>query len=94
MFEGLGIALIEAQASGLRCFTSLDVVPKESKITDLVEYISLDKDQKYWADRIMIYSTGYLRENTQNKILESGYDINDASKWLQEFYLNEYDNSR
>lgn len=39
-FEGLGLVLIEAQASGLPCFAS-DTVPKEADVTGLVEYIEL-----------------------------------------------------
>jgi len=50
--EGFGIVLIEAQATGLRCFTSMNV-PNETKVTDLIEYISLKKSEKYWARRII-----------------------------------------
>lgn len=33
LYEGLGIVLIEAQASGLKCFAS-DTIPKNVKISD------------------------------------------------------------
>lgn len=40
-YEGLGIVIIEAQAAGLKCIVSADVIPQEVKITDLVEFVSL-----------------------------------------------------
>ena len=52
-FEGLGIVLIEAQAAGLKCFTSKGVVPSEVDVTGLVQFISLDKGAAAWADIIM-----------------------------------------
>ena len=49
-YEGLGMALIEAQAAGLYCFTSTRV----TRETDcgLVEYLNLNDGPKVWADRI------------------------------------------
>ena len=41
LFEGLGIVLIEAQAAGIPCFTSKDVVAKEAGITSSISlYLS------------------------------------------------------
>lgn len=48
--EGLGIALIEAQACGLTCFAS-DTVPAEADL-GLCVFLPLDKGEAYWADRI------------------------------------------
>lgn len=39
--EGLGISLIEAQASGLNCLASEEGIPKEAKISELVEFVPL-----------------------------------------------------
>ena len=46
-YEGLGITLIEAQASGLKCLAS-DVVPRESQC-GLVRYKSLDDGFISWG---------------------------------------------
>lgn len=49
-FEGLGIVLIEAQCSGLPSVTSAEVVPQEAKVTELLDYISLEKGPAAWAE--------------------------------------------
>lgn len=85
--EGLGIALIEAQASGLQCLAST-AIPKEAKVTDLVEFLPLGIDVKIWGEQAIAMAQR-KRENTQiNKIKEAGYDIADTVAWLQRFYLD------
>jgi glycosyltransferase involved in cell wall biosynthesis len=83
--EGLGIALIEAQSSGLHCVAS-DVIPRETKITDLLEYVSLNKPPSHWADRILKYAVGYERKDMREDIKKAEFDINKGSKWLEDFY--------
>lgn len=86
LFEGLGIVLIEAQAAGVPCFTSKDVVAKEAGITSLCHYISLESRASQWAK--------YLLENLEEKkdrykeIEEAGYDLKQNTKWLEEFYID------
>lgn len=49
-FEGLGLVMIEAQASGLPCIASANV-PRATKISDHVEYLGIeDKDIDVWCD--------------------------------------------
>lgn len=55
--EGLGIALIEAQATGMKCFAS-DRVPKEADC-GLITYLSLEEGAEVWADEIMKYIDQY-----------------------------------
>jgi glycosyltransferase EpsF len=51
--EGLGFALLEAQAVGLPCFTSLGISKEADIGLNLVHFIGLDKGQKYWAEYIL-----------------------------------------
>lgn len=83
-FEGFGIAAIEAQASGMPCLIS-DTVPSECIITDLVKQIPLSYGADYWAS--CIESGNTVRKNTQRIIRDSGYDIHQNAKWLEEYYL-------
>lgn len=85
-FEGLGIVLIEAQAAGLRTFTSENVVPKEVKITDLLEFISLDKTAAEWAK--IIVKSEYKRYCTKEYIQRAGYDNIENAKKLGELYIS------
>lgn len=86
LWEGLGIAAIEAQASGLHVICS-DVLPKETKVTDLIEYKSLSDSAGVWADSVMKYAESYERQNMQQYIVDAKYDINAVANWLQNFYL-------
>ena len=83
-FEGLGIVLIEAQASGLRCITSKDVVAKEAKISDLLTYFSLDDEAKKWATFIFENKI-YERKNMLNKVIDSGFDIIKITNFYLQF---------
>ncbi|MCA1320224.1 glycosyltransferase family 1 protein [Bacillus tianshenii] len=89
LFEGLGIALIEAQASGLKSITSKDAVPQETSVTNLVEYVSLKESAEFWAKKVLKYENGYERRNTYTDIVKAGFDIKDTADYLQKFYLRE-----
>lgn len=89
LYEGLPVTMVEAQASGLKCFIS-DRVPQECIISDNVEMVGLDKDARIWAEKISVYSEGYDRRNMLNDITDHHFDIQENSKWLEEFYINEY----
>lgn len=89
LFEGLGIVLIEAQATGLKCFTSEIVVPMEAKATDLLQYITLDNGAKQWSDNVLEVCSQYERENKKLEIVNHGYDIQDNVRILQKFYIEQ-----
>ena len=85
-YEGLGIVLIEAQAAGLKCFTSKNKVPKETNITNLINYVSLYKSNKYWSDLILSLKK-YKRLNRQKEIISAKFD-NRIIKEVEDFYLS------
>ncbi len=89
LYEGLPVTLIEAQTAGLRIISS-DTITEEVILTDLVEMVSLQQPDSYWADRVLQYSEGYERRNTNSEILNAGYDVKENAKGLEEFYLNVY----
>lgn len=86
IYEGLSLATVEAQAAGLPCVLS-DSIPHECKITENVEFISLECSAKQWAARILKYQ-GYQKSDTYDAISKAGFDISENAKNLQEFYLN------
>lgn len=80
LYEGLGIVNIEAQVSGLKTIVSTGV-PKDAKISDLIEFISLDESKEKWADEI-INNSKYQRSDHQKDAINNGFDINAESKKL------------
>lgn len=85
-FEGLGIVNIEAQLAGLKCVVS-DSVPLEAKVSDNIEFLSLNNSYEEWAETILKYANGYKRENMLSSVRKNGYDINDVLKELEYIYL-------
>lgn len=84
VMEGLGIALIEAQASGIACISS-SAVPKETNVSKAVKYLDLSLGVDRWAEEIL--NTPLIRYDTQADIIKSGYDIKTSALSLQELYL-------
>lgn len=87
-FEGLPVALIEAQASGVLSFVSTNI-PKSSKITDTVHFISLEKDASYWASKILCTFNDFHRLDTSELMIHKGFSIKKTVTWLQNFYLSQ-----
>ncbi|WP_461818656.1 glycosyltransferase family 1 protein [Faecalimonas sp.] len=86
IYEGLGIALIEAQASGLPCIIS-DKIPNDGIVVkELVTKRSLEDSSEEWA-RHILSRVNVPRMDTSNEIREHGFDIKETSKWLERFYI-------
>ena len=51
-YEGFGMAMVEAQASGLACVAS-DVVPRETNVDGRAVYLSLEEKDSLWAERLL-----------------------------------------
>lgn len=82
LFEGLGLTLIEAQFSGLRCIAS-DIIPSASKISDLVSFFPLEKTSFQWAS---FASKMRTYDRTSFKVECDDYDISFAAKKMVNFY--------
>lgn len=88
-YEGLGMVLIEAQISGLRCFASKHVIPEEVDVTGLVKFIELNKPAEYWAENILS-SKEYTRSSNVQNINNAGYNVHLEAKKIQEWYEAKY----
>lgn len=88
IFEGFGIVYLEAQCAGLPCLASADVVPKEVKATNLLDFVPLDSGPEAWAHRLdeKLRSTGPRRDHVV-ELRDAGFDLADVARGLQDFYL-------
>ena len=84
LYEGLPVAAVEAQCSGLPCILSSNIT-KEVKLTDAVEFLSLESSKSQWCDAIKskMYKT---RSDCSLSVKKQGYDVQEVSNRLQDFY--------
>ena len=89
-FEGLSVTMVEAQKSGLPCFVS-DAVSVDTKVTDLVTFLSLDKDEKEWAGEVLKMKDSAVRKAFVNQGGEVPvtWDMKQVVKRLENIYEGE-----
>lgn len=87
LFEGLGIALIEAQASGLPCVVSNAIQDDADIKASLVKKLDLSLSNEKWVSAIeeMIQTK---RIDTSDYVKKAGFDIQSVADELQSFYLD------
>ena len=84
-FEGLGISVIEAQATGLYSICS-EKLPEETQVTNNYIKISLKEPVKKWVSTIK-EKVSYERKSTTAQIRENGFDVKDSAKELEKYYM-------
>ena len=86
-YEGLGIVLIEAQKSGLPCFAS-DIIPVYAKVTNLVNFYSLNIDEKEWAKEILKFRNMEYRNEfiKQSGEVPSEWEMKNVINKLEQIY--------
>ena len=88
-YEGLGLALVEAQAAGLPCFISNNIVNEAVIVEPLVQRLSLHDSPFTWAMAISAVK-GIKSESTRSDALrtleKSLFNIDNNVRRLQEIY--------
>jgi glycosyltransferase involved in cell wall biosynthesis len=77
-FEGMPNAVIEAQATGLKCIIS-DTITREADITGLVKYLPLG-NAKVWAEAILKQENLYKRTDQTENFIREGYHIKNVTE--------------
>lgn len=86
LYEGLGMVLIEAQCSGIKCIAS-SVVPKDVCITENINF--LDFDSENWVNYLKGLDNKYSRKAKFNELVNK-YDIKKEALKLNQMYLEMY----
>lgn len=87
LYEGLPVALIEAQANGLKCIIS-DRISNESILTNDVKVLSLKAGEMKWSNEILSLRGKCKHNDNSQLIVKKGFDINMNAKWLEDYYLS------
>ena len=85
LYEGLGISMVEAEASGLPIFVS-DTVPDDGKVSDLVRVLPCN-DEDSWVSAMMKASPNIYRHDYAKRVADAGYDMHQTASVLYNFYL-------
>ena len=86
LYEGLGIALLEAQAADLVCVVS-DGIPDLAMLTEKVRKLSLSEAVTIWADAIEESMNSFTtRTDRSDLFIAKGFDISTNIRRLEELY--------
>jgi glycosyltransferase involved in cell wall biosynthesis len=87
LFEGLGMAGIEAQCAGLPVIASKSI-SRSMKISDLVTWLDLNDGLEEWTRKILeLLMEKQERKDMSEIITNAGYNIAIESKKLKEKYI-------
>lgn len=89
-YEGLSVVLIEAQKSSLPCFVS-DTVNTCTKVTNLIEFLSLNQSESEWAQEVSKMEDKVYRESfiKQGGEVPNTWDMKYVIKNLEQIYEGE-----
>lgn len=90
IWEGMPLSVIEAQASGLKCFLS-NRIDNAVNVTDSVEFYALEDDAYSWASKIRkmdarVNNRDILSDIYINRIKANNYDSTINVKKLEKIY--------
>lgn len=90
-YEGMPLALLEAEASGLCCIIS-DTIDKDVCVCDSVYVEKLHADNTVWFNRIvelLKYDRTVQYEYNYSKLFNSCFNINKTSSVLKNIYMED-----
>lgn len=86
LYEGMPIAALEAQATGLRCLLS-DSITQECNIDEACRYVALSENATKWAEHILEISQHEERPHASRVFSETRFETNRAGTALMNYYF-------
>lgn len=86
LYEGLPVTLIEAQGAGIPCLISDNITREVDMEIGLIDYLPL-KDKMLWVRKITDSPVRSSAAVKTKALQDRGYDIQNASAWLKDYYL-------
>lgn len=89
LYEGLSLALLQAQASGLPCLVSNTISP-EGCISDYCQMLSIDSIDG-WVEAILRFEDmerDLASDRSRESLAKAGFDIETQSEVLRKVYLD------
>lgn len=83
LYEGISLALIEAQVAGVKILASNTIDPN-TNISKTIQWADIKDEPSKWSEKILENKRSDRREI--NNADFSGYDINNVAKKLQKLY--------
>ena len=85
-YEGVSVALMEAQTAGLHCVVTNTACAPEVHVTNQIMTLTLNDSPSIWADTIINSIERGKYTNSRKVIKKSGYDIRDIISRLNKDY--------
>lgn len=87
LHEGFPIVLVEAQATGLRCYVA-DNITRDCNITGNVKYLPIDVTPEVWAETIA-QDKDIERRDMSDIVRKKGYDIKTMAEEMEKLFLSQ-----
>jgi glycosyltransferase involved in cell wall biosynthesis len=92
LFEGFGLALVEAQAAGLRCLASNHIPAEADVVPSLVKRLDAEASADIWAEAVLQCKRtqpNITKEHALAQVQRSPYNIIDSATQLRSLYARQ-----
>lgn len=86
-YEGVSLAMIEAQAAGLQCVVSNTACAKEVRITNQITDLKLTYSLDLWCEAILNAASISKNQYSKDLIKDKGYSVEDIVRKLNTDYI-------